>query len=159
MGLAQQVGMLFNQGIYGSGVRVTKYPVDAIGVTCTSGATTYLFDGAGANTKIIIAAGVLTPGTPFRLAWIGADTPSAVNVWIIRVGISTAAGAAYETTLYEAFVDMLVAGRGVQISVPFAATILASTTGPVRAVVAEVASTTGSKTLAVSLGIMTGMGS
>lgn len=125
MGLAQQVNQLFNQLVQGTGVRITKYPVDAAGTTLTaSGMTTgaYKFAAAGANVKSIVAKATITGN--YRVIGVALDTPSATSIFVVRVGGGTAAGAVLGRIAFEAVMEVATdAGGYVSIVFPFAPTI------------------------------------
>jgi len=158
-GLGQQVGAVYNQQIGGPGIRVTKYPVDAVGVTLTSdgaGVGAWKFKAAGANVVNIVAGGVIANGTPFRLVWVSLDTPLHVAIFVVRLGVGVA-GAAMATVLGEYNANLLVAGPGQNITIPFCATSIAAAA---LAILGDVASSTAvNETINAAVGVGTGFGS
>ncbi len=158
MALIGEVNSLWNQGVGGPGIRVTKYPVDAVGVQVTSdgaGTAAWKFKAAGANTVAIVAGGVIPNGTPFRLVWLSLYTPAHVAVYVARVGVGVA-GAAMTPVLGEYMVDMLVAGRGVGQPISFCATQIAAAA---LAILGDLANSTAvNETMNFSVGVVTGMG-
>jgi len=159
MAVPQETRQVFQQLVNGSGIRVTKYPLDAVGVAVTgdgAGATgAWKFKAAGANTVAIVAGGVIVNGTPFRLVWLSLDTPLHVCVMVARIGVGVA-GAAMVPVLGEYMVDFLVAGRGVGQPIPFCAT---QTAAAALAILGDVASSTAANESAnFNVGVITGMG-
>lgn len=158
MGLAQESRSVYNQQAGGTGIRVTKYPVDAVGVTLTAdgaGVGAWKFKAAGANVVNIVAGGVITNGTPFRLVWVSLDTPLHVAVYVVRLGVGVAA-AAMAPVLGEYVFNMLVAGPGVGQTIRYCAT---ETAAAALAILGDLAvSTAVNETANCNIGVMTGIG-
>ncbi len=159
MASPQETRQVYQQLVNGNGIRVTKYPLDAVGVSVTgdgAGATgAWKFKAAGANTVAIVAGGVIPNGTPFRLVWLSLDTPAHVAVYVARIGVGVA-GAAMTPVLGEYMVDMLVAGRGVGQPILFCGTQIAAAA---LAILGDLASSTAvNETMNFSVGVVTGMG-
>ncbi len=144
----------------GTGLTVTKYPIDAVGVTLTaSGKTTgvYKFAAAGANVAQIVAKAVLL--VPWRLAWCGLNTFSATGVFIIRLGRAAGGAVAMTQVLAELFANEIsAAGTEAQKNIPWCATVLPN--AATDAVVGDAASNNAGAddTVVASVGIMRGMG-
>lgn len=140
MGLAQQVQQLWLQGVGGTGVRITKYPVDAAGVALTaSGMTTgaYKFAAAGANVAEIVAKATITEN--YRVVGVALDTPSAASIFVVRIGTGAAAAAAMTVVLFELGLEVATdAGGYVSMLLPFVATTVAD--GLTDAILGDLAS-------------------
>lgn len=95
MALIQATQQTWLADVAGAGTVVTKYPVNAAGVSLTaSGSTTgaYKFAAANANVKQIVAKN--TVGANYRLVWANFNTYSATSIFVIRLGSGSAAGTA-----------------------------------------------------------------
>ena len=76
----------YNAVAGGQAVRVTKYPLNAVGSTLTaSGKTTgaYKFAAAGANVVAIVAKNTI--GANWLYAWFSLDNPSAGSIFVVRL--------------------------------------------------------------------------
>lgn len=160
MGLAQQVAQIWLAMVGGSGVRITKYPIDAVGTTLTaSGMTTgaYKFAAASANVKSIVAKATILVN--YRIIGVALDTPSAVAIEVIRIGTGTAAGAAL-VVAFEAVMEVATDAGG-YVSMIFPATFTQSPDGVNDLVGGDLASSNAAAddTANVSVLIQTGLGS
>ncbi len=129
-GLVQQIWL---RSVGGTGVRITKYPVNAIGTALTcSGKTTgaYKFAAANANVKAVVAAATIT--TNFRIAGIGLDTPSASSIFVLRIGSGTGAGTAVQQIVETHFSTTIVTAVGTHAQMaqwfPYSPTVIADGT-------------------------------
>ncbi len=144
---------IYQQLVGGSGLRTTRYPINAAGTTLTaSGKTTgaYKFAALGANVAAIVAKATLL--VPWRLAWVSLDNPSAASIYVVRLGRGAAGGAAMATVLYEA-------NATVEKPLPWCATVLPDAL--TDALLGDLASSNvaADDTALCSVGVMTGMGS
>lgn len=156
MSLPGEIKSLYNLGL-GTGLVVTKYPVNAAGVSLlASGKTTgvYKFAAANANVKQIVAKNIV--GANFRLVWLGLDTFSATGIYIIRLGSGTGAAAAI-ARIVELYANEITAAGALGI-MPIPQSPLVTFDGANDAILGDAASSNvgADDTVVASVGVLTG---
>jgi len=119
VGLAQQIGKLFNLGVGGSGVRLNTYPATVAGTAFT--ATTIPVVAA----KVVAFVAKATILVPFRIVGCAIDTQSAACLGFHVLGVGAAAAGAMTTVLWEYFQQYIAVAAGFPIAhwAPMAATV------------------------------------
>jgi len=162
VGLAQQVNQIYNATVNGAGVVVTKYPINAVGVALKgSGSTTgaYKFAAAGANVAQILAKATIT--VPWRIVAYSLTLPSAPDIFVVRLGAGTGAGAVMTAILWESEIDLdATFSLSLPIPIPWGASPTVQPNGTTDAIVADLANEDATdRTANISLTVVTGMGS
>lgn len=160
MALTQESRELWAQFVGGTGLRNTKYPVNAAGVSLTaSGLTTgaYKFAAAGANVKSVVAKATVT--TNFKIVGLCLNTFSATSIFVVRLGYSTAAAVAIATIAAEVVVNEITAAGVVPFMLlPATATQVADGTNDLIAGDAASSNAAADDTVVVSVTVQTGIG-
>ena len=153
MGLAQQVGKLFNLHVGGAGVRLNCYPAAVAGTAMVAGAAVPVVLGRIYSFK---AAGGIT--VPFRIVGFALDTQSAACLAFNQIGVGTGAGALPTVVTAEWFQQyiLVAAGENAPVWLPMAPTITPN--GATDAVVGGFATALGGETANGHAVVETGMG-
>ena len=159
MGLAAEIGQVFQQLINGAGVRIYAFPADGVSIAVTSGAAKTWTDAnnaiIAANADIVATPGMAV-GSRVRLAWICGNAAAAAVNYFTRWGDAAAGGVILVTEwLHVAINAEIAAGPLNAIMLPYSPT---HTVAAGTNVCAGDMTVAGAQAISLTCGLATGFG-